>query len=67
MSEVVYKKIALISQTDALNHIANYAEKYPVNSCDKYTRSVGILLREMMIDILQNVSVTAYIVQSGKE
>ena len=61
------KKIALISQADALNLIAGYAEKYPVNSCDTYTRSVGRLLRAMLIDILQNVSVTAYIEQSGKE
>ena len=61
------KKMPLISQADTLNLIANYAEKYPVNSCDTYTRSVGMLLRDMMIDILQNVSVTAYIEQSGKE
>ena len=61
------KKMPLISQSDALNLIANYAEKYPVNSCDKYTRSVGILLREMMIGILQNVSVTAYIEQTQGE
>ena len=61
------KKMPLISQADTLNLIANYAEKYPVNSCDTYTRSVGVLLRNIMIDILQNVSVTAYIEQTQGE
>ncbi len=64
---VMTKKMPLISQADILNLIAEYAEKYPTNSCDKYTRSVGRLLREMIIDILQNVSVTAYIEQTQGE
>lgn len=67
MRQTMSKKIPLISQANTLNLIANYAEKYPTNSCDKYTRSVGALLREMMIDILQNVSITAYIEQTQGE
>ena len=61
------KRMALITQTDALTLVAEYAEKFPINAGDTYTRSVGTILRELMIDILNNVPVTAWIDKAERE
>lgn len=61
------EQVNLISQSDVLDLIANYAEKYPINSCDTYTRSIGNLLSSMAIDMIKNVPIKATLSLKGAD
>ena len=51
----------LILQRDVMNLLNDYADKYPLASCDKTTRQIGSLLRQIMLDVLMEVPITASI------
>lgn len=51
----------LILQRDIMNLLNDYADKYPLASCDKTTRQIGALLRQIMLDVLTEVPITARI------
>lgn len=51
----------LILQRDIMNLLNDYADKYPLASCDKTTRQIGALLRQIMLDVLMEVPITASI------
>jgi hypothetical protein len=51
----------LILQRDIMNLLSDYADKYPLASCDKTTRRIGALLRQIMLDVLMEVPITASI------
>ena len=51
----------LILQRDIMNLLNDYADKYPLASCDKTTKQIGALLRQIMLDVLMEVPITATI------
>lgn len=60
------ERISLVSQMDMLELIAKYAQRYPTNSCDIYTRSTGNLLSKIFIDLIQNVPIRATLEVKGE-
>ena len=53
-------KIDLVSQTDVLERIREYAKRYPLHSRDKRISDTGYLIREIMADVFQNVPVRGH-------